>query len=46
MSSSLARKTWEMENRVAVVDPVKDYIYGYDSEEQKKALNAARWKEE
>ncbi|KAK6363216.1 COP9 signalosome catalytic subunit rri1 [Orbilia blumenaviensis] len=44
MSADLARKTWELENKVTLVDPVKDFIYGFDEEEQKTTLDAKPWK--
>ncbi|KAF3930597.1 hypothetical protein ABW19_dt0204747 [Dactylella cylindrospora] len=44
MSSELARKTWELENKVTLVDPVKDFIYGFDEEEQRTVHDLKPWK--
>jgi len=44
--ASAARKTWELENRVAIVDPAKDNIYGFDKTEQEALRDAQPWKKE
>ena len=46
MSVAAAQKTWELQNGVSIVDPTKDFIYGYDAEEQKAILAAQPWKKE
>lgn len=44
--ASGARKTWELENKVAIVDPTKDNIYGFDKTEQEALRDAQPWKKE
>ena len=46
MSSTMARKTWEIENNIALVDPARDFMYGYDKTGQKAIRDAQPWKQE
>ncbi|KAK0125416.1 COP9 signalosome catalytic subunit rri1 [Cadophora gregata] len=39
-----ARKTWELDNNVELVDPHRDNLYTYDSAEQKALGDAKPWK--
>ncbi|KAF2643837.1 Mov34-domain-containing protein [Massarina eburnea CBS 473.64] len=39
-----ALKTWELENSIKLVDPTKDALYTYDSEQQKAVNNAKPWR--
>ncbi|KHJ34882.1 putative cop9 signalosome complex subunit 5 [Erysiphe necator] len=39
-----AFKNWELENNVKLVDPHRDALYAYDTEEQKAISNANPWK--
>lgn len=45
-SSSIAQKTFELNNDMITLDPHKDAIFHFDNEQQKQALNAAPWKKE
>ncbi|KAH6724180.1 JAB1/Mov34/MPN/PAD-1 ubiquitin protease-domain-containing protein [Leptodontidium sp. MPI-SDFR-AT-0119] len=39
-----ARKTWELDNNVQLVDPHRDALYTYDAAEQKAIGDAKPWK--
>ena len=46
MSAEAARKTWELENKVAIVDAKRDAIYSYDKKEQTAISDAKPWTHE
>ncbi|PQE33575.1 COP9 signalosome complex subunit 5 protein [Rutstroemia sp. NJR-2017a WRK4] len=39
-----AFKTWELDNNVQLVDPVRDALYNYDKDEQKAIQDLKPWK--
>jgi len=41
-----ARKAWELENSVKLVDPHRDALYAYDADEQKAIQNEKPWKKD
>ncbi|PWN20609.1 Mov34-domain-containing protein [Microstroma glucosiphilum] len=45
-SSSIAQKTFELNNDMITLDPHKDAIFHFDNDQQKQALNAAPWKKD
>jgi hypothetical protein len=45
-SSTIAQKTFELNNDMITLDPNKDAIFHFDNDQQKQALNAAPWKKE
>lgn len=46
MDAETARKNWELENNIVLVDPSQDQIYRYDAEEHKAAVAKQPWKSE
>ncbi|KAH7000213.1 JAB1/Mov34/MPN/PAD-1 ubiquitin protease-domain-containing protein [Ilyonectria destructans] len=38
-----ARKSWELDNNVQLIDPKRDALYNYDAEAQKTIANAKPW---
>jgi COP9 signalosome complex subunit 5 len=46
MDAETARKNWEIENNVTLVDPTQDQIYYYDAALDKETVAQKPWKQE
>lgn len=46
MDAETARKTWELENNIVTVDPSRDQIYQFDTDQNREALAQQPWKSE
>lgn len=46
MNAETARKNWEVENNITLVDPTQDQIYYYDAQQDKDIVAQKPWKAE
>lgn len=45
-SSAIAQATFELNNDMMTLDPIRDNVFHFDEQQQKEALNARPWKKE